>query len=277
MTTSAPRSTSTPTGPSSSTGTTQELRRLDASGTPPQGFPHLVLVELRKAVDTRAGRWLLVAILALTAAAIGLVLAVGDESQHTMPDLLSYAATPQSFLLPVLGILLVTSEWTQRTALVTFALTSSRSLVVSAKIVAALLLALAAVVGAVIVAAAATVAGGNGEGFAEVTVATYLLFAALQLLNVLMGVAFGLLLLNTPAAISIFFILPVVSSLVFTTVPALEDLAPWLDLQTAQSPLTNGDFSLTGEQLAQSAVAALIWIALPLVAGWYRTTRAEVK
>ena len=78
-------------------------------------------------------------------------------------------------------------------------------------------------------------------------------------------------------AISVFFILPVVSSLVFTTVSSLEDLAPWLDLQTAQSPLVNGDFSLTGEQLGQSAVTALIWVLLPLVAGWYRTLRAEVK
>lgn len=250
---------------------------LDSSATPPTGFVHLVGVELRKSVDTRAGRWLLVAILALTAAAVGLVLAVGDESQHTMPQMLSFAASPQGFLLPVLGILLVTSEWSQRTALVTFALTASRSHVIAAKIVAALLLALGAAAGAVVAAAAATAAGGSEEGFAEVTVATILLFVALQLLNVLMGVAFGLLLLNTPAAISVFFILPVVSSLVFTTVPALEDLAPWLDLQTAQSPLVDGDFSLTGEQLAQSAVTALLWVVLPLLGGWFRTMRAEVK
>ena len=55
------------------------------------------------------------------------------------------------------------------------------------------------------------------------------------------------------------------------------DLAPWLDLQTAQTPLANGDFSLTGEQLAQSAVTVMLWVVLPLVAGWFRTTRAEVK
>ncbi len=253
------------------------LPRLDSSSTPPVGFAPLALVELRKAVDTRAGRWLVAAILALTVAAIALVLAFGDEGQHTMPDLLSFAATPQGILLPVLGILLVTSEWTQRTALVTFALTSSRSHVISAKIVAALLLAVVAVAGAVLVAATATAAGGSEDGFAEVGAATILLFAALQLVNVLMGVAYGLLLLNTPTAITLFFLLPAVSSIVFTTVPALEDLAPWLDLQTAQSPLTNGDFSLTGEQLAQSALTAMLWVVLPLLAGWFRTTRAEVK
>lgn len=258
-------------------GATGALPRFDSSDTPPVGFAPLVLVELRKAVDTRAGRWLVAAILALTAAAVALVLAFGDEGQHAMPDLLSFAATPQGILLPVLGILLVTSEWSQRTALVTFALTSSRSHVISAKIAAALVLGVAAVVGAVLAAATGTAAGGSEGGFAEVGAATIVLFAALQLVNVLMGVAYGLLLLNTPTAITVFFLLPAVSSIVFTTVPALEDLAPWLDLQTAQSPLTNGDFSLTGAQLAQSAVTVMLWVVLPLVAGWFRTTRAEVK
>lgn len=259
------------------TGTHEPLMRFDFSTTEQVGFARLVAVELRKAVDTRSGRWLLAAILALTAAGVGLVLVVGDASQKTMPQLLSYAATPQGFLLPVLGVLLVTSEWGQRTALVTFALTASRTRVVGAKVVAALLLALMAVVGALVVAAVATAVGGNADGFAEVTVSTFALFTGLQLLNVLMGVSFGLILLNTPAAISAFFILPIVSSLVFTTVPALEDLAPWLDLQTATSPLTNGDFSVSADLLAHWTVMALIWVVLPFVAGCFRITRAEVK
>ena len=40
-------------------------------------------------------------------------------------------------LLPVLGILLVTSEWSQRTAMVTFTLEPSRSRVIAAKFVVA--------------------------------------------------------------------------------------------------------------------------------------------
>lgn len=272
-----PTSATAASTPSGSAGTTATLPRLDSSGTPAVGLSTLVPVELRKAVDTRAGRWLVAAILALTAAAVALVVAISDDGERTMADLLSFAATPQGLLLPVLGILLVTGEWSQRTALVTFALTPSRSQVVSAKLLAALLLALAAVVGAILAAATATAVSGTEDGFAEVGVTTILLFAALQLLNVVMGVAFGLLLLRTPTAISVFFILPAVSSILFTTVPALADLAPWLDIQTAQTPLANGDFSLTGEQLGQVAVTGLLWVGLPLLAGWWRATRAEVK
>ena len=44
-------------------------------------------------------------------------------------------------LLPVLGIMLVTGEWGQRTGMVTFTLEPSRSRVVLAKLVAGLLLA----------------------------------------------------------------------------------------------------------------------------------------
>ena len=49
----------------------------------------------------------------------------------------------------------------------------------------------------------------------------FLLFLALQLLTVLQGLAYGLILLNTPAAIVIFFVLPIASSIVFGLVPAL--------------------------------------------------------
>ena len=65
-------------------------------------------------------------------------------------------ATPQGFLLPVLGILLVTSEWTQRTALVSFTLMPVRGRVLVAKVLAALIAGLAAIVLAMAVAALAT-------------------------------------------------------------------------------------------------------------------------
>ena len=43
-------------------------------------------------------------------------------------------ATPQGFLLPVMGILLVTQEWTQRTGMVTFTLEPHRGKVIAAKV-----------------------------------------------------------------------------------------------------------------------------------------------
>lgn len=259
------------------TQTAQPLPRFDFSSTPRVSFSRLVTVELTKAIDTRAGRWLSAAILALTAGAMILYFAISDPDEKTFANFIGFAATPQGFLLPVLGILLITSEWSQRTALVTFALAPSRTQVVGAKIVAALLLAYTAFVGAVAVAVAATIAGGRDDGFSDVTVATLVLFLGVQLLSILQGMAYGLILLNTPAAIVAFFVLPSACSLIFTSVPALEDLAPWLDLQAAQSPLWNGDFSLTGDQLAQIGVTAVIWIVLPFIAGWFRVMRAEIK
>ncbi len=62
----------------------------------------------------------------------------------------------------------------------------------------------------------------------------------------------------------------------FTTVPALADLGPWLDLQTAQSALSNGGFGLAADQVARIGVPALIWIVLPFVAGWLRVLRAAI-
>lgn len=252
-------------------------RTLDVSGTPQVPFTRVVAVELRKTVNTRAGRWLVGSILALTAAAMVLFYAIADADERIFENFIGFAATPQGFLLPVLGILLVTSEWSQRTAMVTFALVPSRTKVISAKVVAALLLAVIAFAGAVVVAALVTVVGGADGGFDGLGIGVFALFLALQLLTILQGLAYGLILLNTPAAIVAFFVLPIASGIIFETVSGLRDLAPWLDFTTAQQPLFEGDFSLSGEQYAHLGVTSLIWILIPFALGWFRVMRAEMK
>ena len=84
-------------------------------------------------IDTRAGFWLLFVIVATTLAAAILRMALGDESERTLQEAFSVAQLPCSVLLPVLAILCVTSEWSQRTALTTFALVTKRSRVVLAQ------------------------------------------------------------------------------------------------------------------------------------------------
>ena len=54
--------------------------------------------------------------------------------------------TPMGILLPVLGVMSVTSEWSQRTAMVTFTLEPSRSRVVAAKFASVMIVAVAALV-----------------------------------------------------------------------------------------------------------------------------------
>src|SRR5690242_21257898 len=87
----------------------------------------LVAVELRKMVNTRAGFWLQVAMVALTVAVVVARMLVGDASHHTFQAVLDAGLQPSAILLPVLGILLVTSEWSQRTGLITFTLVPVRS------------------------------------------------------------------------------------------------------------------------------------------------------
>ena len=80
-------------------------------------------VELRKMADTRAGLWLLIAIGAGHRRDHDDLLLGRRPERPGLPATSSASpATPQGFLLPVLGILLITSEWGQRTALVTFTL-----------------------------------------------------------------------------------------------------------------------------------------------------------
>lgn len=252
---------------------------LDVSQTQRVPFGRLVSVELRKMADTRAGRWLLGLTVIVTAGFMVIFFAVADADDRVFGNFMGIAATPQGFVLPVLGILLVTSEWGQRTAMVTFALEPSRPRVILAKIVAALLLGLGAFLVAIAFGSLCTLLGGAEEGFGDVGASVFLLFLALQLLAVMQGLAYGLLFLNTPAAIVAYFVLPIASSIVFNVVPGLRDSAPWLDLGTAQGPLfeASSGTGVSGEQYAQLGTTTLIWIVLPFLAGWVRVMRAELK
>ncbi len=261
---------STPASPAAPTAV------LDLSGTPRIPFTRLVSVELRKSMDTRAGRWLLIAIGAITAAIMVIFFIVSDSQDRTFNSFVAISATPQGFLLPVLGILLVTSEWSQRTAMVTFSLEPSRTRVIGAKTVAALIFGAAAFALAIGLAALATVLGGADNGFADVGFADFGTFFLLQEFTILQGLAYGLILLNTPAAIVAFFVLPIAMSILFSLVSWLREIAPWVDLGTAQAPLFDNS-GLSGEQWAHLGTTALIWIVVPFVLGWIRVMRAEVK
>ena len=86
------------------------------------GLGRLVAVELRKMVNTRAGFWLQIAMVALTVVVVAVRSVVGDAADHTFASVLDVGLQPAAVLLPVAGILLVTSEWSQRTGMITFAL-----------------------------------------------------------------------------------------------------------------------------------------------------------
>jgi hypothetical protein len=256
---------------------------LDLSSTTPIPFGRLVLVELRKTYDTRAGFWLLATIGVLVLLTEGIVLAVTTVQDEPMMfgDFVAAAAFVTSVLLPVLGIMLVTSEWTQRTAMVTFALEPRRPLVIAATATVGVILTLATIAMAITVGLVCNLLYGAIQGSTDWTFgwAGFFGFLITQIFAMLGGFALATLFLNTAAAIVVFFVyrwvLPGLIALGSALMAWFEKIAPWIDFQSAQGPLY--DMSLHGDEWAHLVVSGVIWLVLPLVIGIRRVLRAEVK
>ena len=257
---------------------------LDVSGTERVPFSRLVRVELRKSYDTRAGFWLLLTIGILTLLVEGITLAVTtvQDEPMTFGDFVGAAAFMTAIVLPVLGIMLVTSEWGQRTAMVTFSLEPRRELVVLAKLVTGLVLTLATAAFAIAVGFVCILlySAIQGQSPAWEFGFNYLVgFLLTQSFAMLGGFALATLFLNTPAAIVVFFVykwvLPGLFALGSAVMGWFNDLSPWLDFQRAQTPVA--DLTVSGSDWAHLAVSGLIWLVLPLTIGLWRVFRAEVK
>ncbi|HET7174123.1 MAG TPA: ABC transporter permease [Nocardioidaceae bacterium] len=242
-------------------------------------FARLFRVELRKLLDTRAGKWLLIAIGLLTLLFIVLALVFAKPPDLTYEHLVTGTATPQGFLLPVLAILAVTSEWSQRTGLVTFTLEPGRGRVVSAKLCAVVVLGIAAVLLALALAALANLLSGparGGSGSWAFGVSGFRDIVILQLIGMIEGFAFGMLFMNSAAAIVLYFVLPIATSIIFNVVHWLQNhLAMWIDPSTTQAPLSQ--HTMHGTDWVHLLTGVLLWVALPFVIGTVRVLRSEVK
>ena len=237
----------------------------------PVPFPRLVRVEWAKATDTRAARWLL-ALVALSTAAMMLAPVLAPTSfDQTYASYLGVAALALAILLPVVAILMLTGEWSQRSVFTTFTQEPRRIRVVNAKLAASLVLGGgAAVFGGVVTAAGLGLASASGRALeANLTVGAitgYLLFV---LLNVLAGVALGALLQNSATAIAACFALPAAFALLGTASTLVAD---WIDMSTWSWVLENK----WGGHVPQISVSVLFWVAVPLAAGIVRTIRRDV-
>ena len=256
---------------------------LDVAGTPTTPFHRLVRVELRKSYDTRAGFWLLavIGLLVLAAEIIALAVTTTQDAAMSLGDFGATAAFITSFLLPALGIMVVTTEWSQRTAMVTFALEPRRPRVIAAKALVGVLLTLATVVLSIALGAVCNLLYGLIEGDFDWTFGwpDFAAFTVTQVLAMLGGFALAALFLNTPAAIVVFFVykwvLPGLFALGAALVGWFESLAPWLDFQSAQGAIW--EWSSSAEDWAQLVVSGLLWLGVPLFLGTARILRAEVK
>lgn len=268
---------------------------IDTTNTPPTPFGRLIRVEWRKMLDTRGGFWLLMVtgiLIALVMTAILLIAGLTDSDlELTAENLAQIFTIPVSLLVPVFGILIVTSEWSQRTAMVTFSLEPNRLKVVGAKLVAVAALALATIAFAVVIGAITNVLVAAIDGTDTVwnlSPVTFFWIVMVQVAFFGMGFALGALLLNTPGSIAIYYVVALMLPMILW--PALfalfdwaRDILPWVEINTASAPLTSG-MNLVGEQVdvgateyLQFLTSALIWFALPLALGIWRLLRAEIK
>jgi ABC-2 type transport system permease protein len=249
---------------------------LDTPGRP--SLTTLTLVELRKMTDTRSGRWLLGLVVILGTAVVVLVLSAAPRAERTTLQLIDASHTGVDVLVPILGAMLMTAEFSQRTALTTFALVPDRRRVVAAKLLATIAVAVAAVLVCALVGLAGRAVGGalgRAEGGWTVSAAALGGMVVAVVVGAVMGTLYGLVFLNTPLAIVLMFIVPGGVSTAAATVHALKAPARWLDPTDTLPPLAKGE--LHGQQWAQLATSLALWILLPLAFGLLRLSRRELK
>lgn len=255
-------------------------------------FATLVRVELRKAYDTRSGFWLL----AITGGLIVLAslitaLVAGINYRNPGPGnppvplhwdtFATVAGVITQLLIPVIGVLLVTSEWGQRTGMVTFALEPRRSSVVWAKMVVAVILTIATVIVAIVSGAIFNALYGAIAGHVDWSfdMHGFTAFLVVQLLTMLSCFSFAAIFLNGAAAIvfsiAAHFVIPGLIQVGENLMSWFNSFGPWIDFQASLNKMY--DWNYTGKDWGELLTSGAIWFVLPMVLGLSRILRAEVK
>ena len=189
---------------------------------------------------------------------------------------------PMTVVLPIIAILSVTSEWSQRSGLTTFTLVPHRGRVIAAKAIACVGVAVATIPLAFAVGALGNVVGTKIAGIEPVWNLTATNMATIVLANVLgllVGFMLGVLIRTSAGAIVAYFVysflLPTLAVLLAGSQAWFRHLQPWIDFKFAQGTLIDG--SVTSLQWEHLAVTSVIWLLVPLALGLAVVTRAEVK
>ena len=243
----------------------------------------LVKVELRKMFNTRSGFWMLISIGVLSVIATGAVIIFAPDSAVTYESLATAIGFPMSVILPMIAILAVTSEWSQRSGLTTFTLVPSRGRVIGAKAIATLLVGLGSMAVAFAVGALGNVAGSALAGVDtvwDISLSTAPQMVLGNLVGMAIGFTLGVVLRNSAAAIVGYFVVSLVMPGILVLLAQVrswfEDLQPWIDWNETQVALFEGATN-TGEEWAMLGSTTMIWIVIPLVVGLLSLRRSEVK
>ena len=274
--------TITPGTPATVDGSSTAARPRERAVPEPIPFGRILSVELRKMFDTRSGFWLMASIVITSAIATVLTVLLSDRDELTFDSFAAAVGSPMSIVLPIIGVLAVTSEWSQRTSLTTFTLVPSRSRVIGAKlvnvlVVGAVSMLIALGVGAVgnLVTAAIT---GN-DAVWDIPAWTFAQIVLANELGMLFGFTLGLLFRSSAAGIVGYFVwalvLPGISGALAEAQEWWADNAAWFDVNQTRFLLF--DSKLTDTEWVQLAVTSGIWVLLPLLIGLRLVMRSEVK
>src|SRR6188768_2534836 len=99
----------------------------------------IVKVEFRKSFDTRSGFWLLASIGILAVIATGATILFAPDDALTYGNFAAAVGFPMAIVLPMVSILSITSEWSQRTGLTSFTLVPHRGRVIGGKALVAVI------------------------------------------------------------------------------------------------------------------------------------------
>jgi ABC-2 type transport system permease protein len=240
----------------------------------PIPFGRLLRAEWRKTTGTRAARWLLAAVALTTIGALEIPLLFPRDVPQSRASYLTWAGLGLTRLLPIVLMLAMTAEWSQRTALTTFTQEPRRARVLAAKVATGLGISLAGAVYALaateVVVIAARAAGRDiAVGWNWPQLAGFTVFV---LLTSAIGIAFGALLHNTAVAIVTYFALAGAFSVLM--IPALQTAGDWINTVQTYGWVLDGQWDGHAAQIAASTAA---WVVLPLALGLLRTLRREVR
>ena len=261
--------------------TTPQAARASRTITPIP-MTRLATVELRKMFNTRAGFWLMASVGIAAVLATGAVILWAPDQALTQETFASAIGVPLSVVLPMIAILSITSEYSQRTGLTTYTLVPWRGRVITAKVLVTLVIGVVSMFFALAVGAAGNLLGSAINGLDagwDISVQTFSYIVLANILSMLMGFMLGVLFRSSAAAIVGYFVYSFVLPVAFGTLAAFQewfrDLQPWVDVNFAISRLFEG--SLTTENWQQLGVTSLVWLWIPLALGLRAVLRAEVK
>jgi ABC-type transport system involved in multi-copper enzyme maturation permease subunit len=248
----------------------------------PVPLTRLVGVEVRKSFDTRSGRWLLASLGLAAVLTTGAIIAWAPAEQLTSGEFTLAIGVPMTVILPIIAVLSVTSEWSQRSGLATFTLVPHRGRVLLAKAMAAVLVTIPATGAAFGVGALGNLTGAAVADVPVVwdqTAVDVAYFALGQTLLLLVGFVLGALIRNSSGAIVAYmiygFVAPGLLAFLAFNQSWFADARPWLDPKYNQDALLSGN--VTGDQWSHLAVTTVVWLVVPMVVAVVDVLRSEMK